>query len=124
MIVPLSVCIPTTTVAPCGGDRIGLMAAPNGSKGTLFGNGERTGNCDLVTVAMNMFSQGVDPTLDLRHMPKIREVAESVTKLSVHERHPYAGELVFTAFRVLTKTPSRKVCPKSTEAAGKSPICR
>lgn len=77
---------------------LGLMAGAQRVEGTLFGNGERTGNCDLVTVAMNMFSQGVDPNLDLRHMPKIREVAESVTKLSVHERHPYAGELVFTAF--------------------------
>jgi len=77
---------------------LGLMAGAQRVEGTLFGNGERTGNCDLVTVAMNLFSQGVDPTLDLRHMPKIREVAESVTKLSVHERHPYAGELVFTAF--------------------------
>ena len=77
---------------------LGLMAGAQRVEGTLFGNGERTGNCDLVTVAMNMFSQGVDPNLDLRHMPKIRDVAESVTKLSVHERHPYAGELVFTAF--------------------------
>ena len=77
---------------------LGLMAGAQRVEGTLFGNGERTGNCDLVTVAMNMFSQGVDPNLDLRHMPEIREVAESVTKLSVHERHPYAGELVFTAF--------------------------
>lgn len=77
---------------------LGLMAGAQRVEGTLFGNGERTGNCDLVTVAMNMFSQGVDPTLDLRHMPKIREVSEAVTKLAVHERHPYAGELVFTAF--------------------------
>lgn len=77
---------------------LGLMAGAQRVEGTLFGNGERTGNCDLVTVAMNMFSQGVDPTLDLRRMPKIREVSEAVTKLAVHERHPYAGELVFTAF--------------------------
>ena len=77
---------------------LGLMAGAQRVEGTLFGNGVRTGNCDLVTVAMNMFSQGVDPTLDLRHMPKIREVSEAVTKLAVHERHPYAGELVFTAF--------------------------
>ena len=75
-----------------------LLAGADRVEGTLFGNGERTGNCDLVTVAMNLFSQGVDPTLDLRDMPKIRETAESVTKLRVGERHPYAGELVFTAF--------------------------
>lgn len=77
---------------------LALMAGADRVEGTLFGNGERTGNCDLVTVAMNLFSQGVDPTLDFRGMPKIREVVESVNKLAVGERHPYAGELVFTAF--------------------------
>lgn len=77
---------------------LGLMAGAERVEGTLFGNGERTGNCDIVTVAMNMFSQGVDPTLDFRQMPKIREVAQAVNKLSIPERHPYAGELVFTAF--------------------------
>ena len=77
---------------------LGLMAGAQRVEGTLFGNGERTGNCDIVSVAMNLFSQGVDPYLDLRDMPKIREIAEAVTKLNVHERHPYAGDLVFTAF--------------------------
>ncbi len=77
---------------------LGLMAGADRVEGTLFGNGERTGNCDIVTVAMNMFSQGVDPTLDFRQMPKIREVAQAVNKLAIPERHPYAGELVFTAF--------------------------
>ena len=77
---------------------LGVMAGADRVEGTLFGNGERTGNCDLVSVAMNLFSQGVDPTLDLRDMPRIRKVAEAVTKLDVHERHPYAGDLVFTAF--------------------------
>ncbi|MEQ9451906.1 MAG: 2-isopropylmalate synthase [Pseudomonadales bacterium] len=77
---------------------LALMAGADRVEGTLFGNGERTGNCDIVTVAMNLFSQGVDPTLDFRGMPKIREVVESVNKLAVGERHPYAGELVFTAF--------------------------
>ena len=75
---------------------LGLMAGADRVEGTLFGNGERTGNCDIVTVAM--FSQGVDPTLDFRQMPKIREVAQAVNKLAIPERHPYAGELVFTAF--------------------------
>ena len=77
---------------------LALMAGAERVEGTLFGNGERTGNCDIVTMAMNLFSQGVDPELDMRDMPRIREVAERVTKLPVHPRHPYAGELVFTAF--------------------------
>ena len=77
---------------------LAIMAGADRVEGCLFGNGERTGNCDLVTVAMNLFSQGVDPTLDFRAMPDIREAVESINKLPVHERHPYAGELVFTAF--------------------------
>jgi 2-isopropylmalate synthase len=77
---------------------LALMAGAERVEGTLFGNGERTGNCDVVTMAMNLFSQGVDPELDFSNMPRIRDVAEQVTKLPVHERHPYAGELVFTAF--------------------------
>jgi len=77
---------------------LALMAGAERVEGTLFGNGERTGNCDVVTVAMNLFSQGVDPELDLANMKSVVAVAESVTKLPVHPRHPYAGELVFTAF--------------------------
>ena len=77
---------------------LALMAGAERVEGTLFGNGERTGNCDLVTVAMNLFSQGVDPELDFRDMPRIRETVEGINKLPVHERHPYAGDLVFTAF--------------------------
>ena len=77
---------------------LALMAGAERVEGTLFGNGERTGNCDIVTVAMNLFSQGVDPTLDFRDMPTIRRTVEAVNKLAVGERHPYAGELVFTAF--------------------------
>ncbi|MFW6093547.1 MAG: 2-isopropylmalate synthase [Pseudomonadota bacterium] len=77
---------------------LALMAGAERVEGTLFGNGERTGNCDIVTMAMNLFSQGVDPELDLSDMPRIRALAEEVTKLPVHPRHPYAGELVFTAF--------------------------
>ena len=77
---------------------LALMAGAERVEGTLFGNGERTGNCDLVTVAMNLFSQGVDPELDFRDMPRIRETVETINKLPVHERHPYAGDLVFTAF--------------------------
>ncbi len=77
---------------------LALMAGAQRVEGTLFGNGERTGNCDLVTMAMNMFSQGVDPELDFREMRRIKETVEAINKLPVHERHPYAGELVFTAF--------------------------
>jgi 2-isopropylmalate synthase len=77
---------------------LGLMAGADRIEGTLFGNGERTGNCDLITMAMNMFSQGVDPELYLSEMPKIVAIAEECTKIPVHVRQPYAGELVFTAF--------------------------
>jgi 2-isopropylmalate synthase len=77
---------------------LALMAGAERVEGTLFGNGERTGNCDIVTMAMNMFSQGVDPELDFSEMPRIRETVERINKLPVHERHPYAGDLVFTAF--------------------------
>ena len=76
----------------------GLLAGAQRVEGTLFGNGERTGNLDIVTVALNMFSQGVDPGLDFRHLNHIRETYERCTRMPVHERHPYAGDLVFTAF--------------------------
>ncbi|MCY4215024.1 MAG: 2-isopropylmalate synthase [Gammaproteobacteria bacterium] len=77
---------------------LALLAGAERVEGTLFGNGERTGNCDIVTMAMNLFSQGVDPELDFRNMPRIRKTVEAINKLPVHERHPYAGDLVFTAF--------------------------
>ena len=77
---------------------LAIMAGADRVEGCLFGNGERTGNCDLVTVAMNLFSQGIDPTLDFRAMPEIRETVELINKIAVPERHPYAGDLVFTAF--------------------------
>jgi len=76
----------------------GLLAGADRVEGTLFGNGERTGNCDLVTVALNMFSDGVDPELDFSNLPAIREVYERCTSMAVDPRHPYAGSLVFTAF--------------------------
>jgi 2-isopropylmalate synthase len=77
---------------------LALMAGGERVEGTLFGNGERTGNVDLVTLALNMFSQGIDPKLDLSDMNHLVEVWERVCKLSVHPRQPYAGELVYTAF--------------------------
>ena len=77
---------------------LGLMAGAERIEGTLFGNGERTGNLDVITMAMNMFSQGIDPGLYLADMPKIVAISEECTKIPIHVRQPYAGELVFTAF--------------------------
>ena len=77
---------------------LGLMAGATRVEGTLFGNGERTGNVDIVTLALNMFTQGVDPELDFSHLPEIREAYERWTKLEVPLRWPYGGDLVFTAF--------------------------
>ena len=77
---------------------LGLMAGAERVEGTLFGNGERTGNADIMVVAMNMYSQGVDPGLDFTKIREIRDVYEKCTKMKVHDRHPYAGDLVFTAF--------------------------
>ena len=76
----------------------GLLAGADRVEGTLFGNGERTGNVDIVTLALNLQTQGVDPQLDLSDMDRLIEVYEECTGLTVHSRHPYAGELVFTAF--------------------------
>jgi len=77
---------------------LGLMAGAERIEGTLFGNGERTGNVDVVTLALNLFSQGVDPELDLSDVDALRRVAEHATRLPVHPRHPYVGDLVYTAF--------------------------
>ena len=74
------------------------MAGAERVEGTLFGNGERTGNVDVVTLALNMYSQGVDPGLDISDIDELVKVAEHCNQLPVHPRHPYAGELVFTAF--------------------------
>jgi 2-isopropylmalate synthase len=77
---------------------LALMAGGDRVEGTLFGNGERTGNVDLVTLALNMFTQGIDPGLDFHTINRVIEVSERVTRIPVHVRHPYAGELVYTAF--------------------------
>jgi 2-isopropylmalate synthase len=77
---------------------LAMMAGAERVEGTLFGNGERTGNVDVVTLALNMFSQGVDPGLDISDIDRLVKVAEHCNRLPVHPRHPYAGELVFTAF--------------------------
>jgi len=77
---------------------LGLLAGADRVEGTLFGNGERTGNLDIVTVALNMYAQGLHPKLNFENLEKIRDIYEKSTGMSVHERHPYAGDLVFTAF--------------------------
>ena len=77
---------------------LGLMAGADRVEGTLFGNGERTGNVDIVTLGLNMFTQGVDPKLNFSNINKLVETAEFCNQLPVHERHPYAGKLVHTAF--------------------------
>ncbi|MBQ8876922.1 MAG: 2-isopropylmalate synthase [Clostridia bacterium] len=77
---------------------MGLLAGGDRIEGTLFGNGERTGNVDIITLALNMYSQGVDPQLDFSDLPSITQVYERVTRMKVSERQPYSGSLVFAAF--------------------------
>ena len=77
---------------------LGILAGADRVEGTLMGNGERTGNMDVITMAMNLYSQGIDPTLDLGNVLEIIEVVESCTEIAVSPRHPWAGELVYTAF--------------------------
>ena len=92
------------------------MAGADRVEGCLFGNGERTGNCDLVTVALNMYTQGVDPGLDFSDIDEVVKTVEYCNQLPVHPRHPYAGELVFTAFsgsRIRTR--SRRASPRRTQ---------
>lgn len=77
---------------------LGVLAGADRIEGTLFGNGERTGNVDIITLAMNMFSHGVDPELDFSNLPEIKNLYEQFTRMRVYERQPYSGDLVFTAF--------------------------
>ena len=77
---------------------LGVLAGADRVEGTLFGNGERTGNVDVVTLAMNLFAQGVDPGLDITDIDGLRRIAEHCNRLPVHPRHPYVGDLVYTAF--------------------------
>ena len=101
------------------------MAGADRVEGTLLGNGERTGNMDIMTMAMNLYSQGVDPLLDFTHMDEICTVARECTQLPVHPRHPYAGELVFTAFPAVIRTRSTSACPSVTPMTpGTWPIYR
>ncbi|MDX6450757.1 MAG: 2-isopropylmalate synthase [Gaiellaceae bacterium] len=77
---------------------LGLMAGADRVEGTLFGNGERTGNVDLITIALNLLTQGVDPQLDLSQLDEAKAIVEACNELPVHPRHPWVGELVYTAF--------------------------
>ncbi len=77
---------------------LGFLAGADRIEGCLFGNGERTGNVCLVTLGMNLFSQGIDPEIDFSNMAEIRRTVEYCNQLPVHERHPWGGDLVYTAF--------------------------
>src|SRR5207245_6674189 len=83
---------------PGAAAQLGYHAAADRIEGCLFGNGERTGNVDLVTLGLNLFSQGIDPQIDFSDIDEIRRTVEYCNQLGVHERHPYGGDLVYTAF--------------------------
>lgn len=100
---------------------LGVMAGADRVEGTLFGNGERTGNMDIVTMAMNMYSQGVDPQLSLGQMDEILRTSKECTQLPVHPRHPYAGELVFTAFSGSHQDAIKKCLAKRDANGGNEP---
>jgi 2-isopropylmalate synthase len=104
----------------------GLMAGADRIEGTLFGNGERTGNVDVVNLAMNMFSQGVDPKLDISDIDALRRVAEHCNRLPVEPRHPYVGDLVYTSFSGSHQDAIKKgmeAC-RPTTTSGKCRTCR
>ena len=103
---------------------LGLMAGADRVEGTLFGNGERTGNVDLVTLAMNMYTQGVDPQLDFSDINMVRDIYMETTRMTVHERHPYVGDLVFTAFSGSHQDAINKgmAAQKATVEAGESDL--
>src|SRR6476646_4116892 len=87
---------------------LGVLAGADRVEGCLFGHGERTGNVDLVTLAMNLFSQGIDPGLDISDIDALRRTAEYCNRLPVHERHPYVGDLVYTSFSVAAQSLNKK----------------
>ena len=102
------------------------MAGADRVEGCLFGNGERTGNCCLVTVALNMYTQGIDPELDFSDIDSVIETVEYCNELPVHQRHPYGGELVYTAFsgshQDAIKKGSRRT-KRRTTTNGACPTC-
>ncbi len=87
------------------------MAGADQVEGTLFGNGERTGNADLVTLALNLYTHGIDPKLDLSDINSLIVIYEENNRIPVHPGHPYAGKLVYTAFPVLIRMPLKKAWP-------------
>ena len=106
---------------------LAVMAGAQRVEGALFGNGERTGNMDIMTMALNLFSQGIDPELDFSDIDNIREIYSRCTRMDVHTRHPYAGDLVYTAFSgshqdAINK--GMKVQGESKEKSGMFPIFR
>ncbi|MFN3712495.1 MAG: 2-isopropylmalate synthase [Alcanivoracaceae bacterium] len=94
---------------------LGVMAGADRVEGTLLGNGERTGNMDLITMAMNLYSQGIDPQLDFSRMKEIVEVVQEVTDIRMHPRHPYAGEFVYAAFSGSHQDAIRKCLARYSE---------
>jgi 2-isopropylmalate synthase len=100
---------------------LGLMAGAERVEGTLFGNGERTGNVDIVTLALNLLTQGVDPGLDLSQLDEARRVVEECNELPVHPRHPWAGDLVYTAFSGSHQDAIRKGMHAQLRAGGAAP---
>jgi 2-isopropylmalate synthase len=98
---------------------LALLAGADRVEGTLFGNGERTGNLDIVTVALNLYMQGIDPQLDFTNLNSVREIYERCTGMAVPPRHPYAGELVFTAFSGSHQDAIRKGLNEWARNAGK-----
>lgn len=95
---------------------LGVMAGADRVEGTLMGNGERTGNMDILTMAMNLYSQGIDPKLNFGHMDEIIQTYKDCTQMPLHPRHPYAGELVFTAFSGSHQDAIKKCLDKRDDA--------
>ena len=103
---------------------LGVMAGADRVEGTLFGNGERTGNVDVVNLAMNLFSQGVDPELDISDIDHLRRVTEYCNRLPVHLRHPYVGDLVYTSFSGSHQDAIKKGFDRARRRTTTSGACR
>ena len=116
----------TTGAAAVAAAEFGVMAGADRVEGTLFGNGERTGNVDVVNLAMNLFSQGVDPELDITDIDALRRVAEYCNRLPVHPRHPYVGDLVYTSFSGIHQDAIKKgfeALPEDYDDVGRARTC-
>src|SRR5690606_21645730 len=102
---------------------LGILAGAERIEGTMLGNGERTGNMCVVTMAMNLYSQGIDPRLDLHDMERITRTVEECTQIAVHPRHPYAGELVYAAFSGSHQDAINKCLRVDQERRAQDPEC-